>query len=93
MFVLAWVLPKNIAWEENLDVGSSLEGGSQRQEWGNRECEWERRRGKKSQYKGVYYQGYGCELIPAGNTEKYTVSVDQEFGKSLAWQFWLGGLS
>ena len=38
----------------------------------------------------VYYQGYDQELIPAGNTEKYTVSVAQEFGKSLAWQFWLG---
>lgn len=52
----------------------------------------ERQRRKKNQYKGVY-QGCGHELIPAGNTEKYTVSVDRESRKSLAWQLWLGNLS
>lgn len=68
MFALAWVCPKNIAWEKNLDVGSLLEGGSQREQWGNQECERETG-GKKSQYEGVL-SGHGHELIAAGNTEK-----------------------
>lgn len=37
----------------------------------------------------VFYQGDGHGLVPAGNTETYTVSVNQELGKSLAWQSWL----
>ena len=40
----------------------------------------------------MHYQGYyheQCGLSPVGNTEKHTVSVDREFGSSLAGLFWL----
>lgn len=46
---------------------------------------------EKSQYKGALSRLLSREVVfcPTGNIEKHIVSVDREFGSSLAGLFWL----
>ena len=50
-----------------------------------------RQRMEKSQYKGALSRLLSREVVfcPTGNIEKHIVSVDREFGSSLAGLFWL----